>query len=194
MADKDPSGHVSFIPEPDLGNKRPGELAGTITVSREAADLLRQAVESPTRVSLQRSATLSTDDHALWSAIRNRTDAIGFNRYDEFITRVLCTAHDESGAFELSLPTIAQRRTALLDPRLSIYGLDAYNLLKLATEVFLIFECGVRVDPPRDPQTARIHPEDQDDPIPGEEGRVGIGSKRAASVGSIETARETALL
>ena len=92
MADKDITGHVSFIPEPDLGNKRPGELAGTVTVSREAADLLRQAVESPTKVSLQRSATQSTDDQALWSAIRNRTDAIGFNRYNEFINRVLCTA------------------------------------------------------------------------------------------------------
>jgi len=170
MADKDLSAHVSFTADQIVS---PGELAGTVRVSQEAADLLRQAVRNPTKVSLQRSATLPTVDQALWSAIRNRTDAIGFNRYNEFIDRVLCTAQDQSGASELGVITIEQRRTALSDQRLSIYGPDAYNLLKLATEVFLIFECGVKVDPPRNPQTGLIDPADQNDPIPGEEGRVG---------------------
>ena len=41
-------------------------------------------------VTLQRSAAGATDDQALWVAIRNRTDAINFDRYNEFINRLLC--------------------------------------------------------------------------------------------------------
>ena len=41
-------------------------------------------------VTLQRSAAGPTNDQALWVAIRNRTDAISFDRYNEFINRLLC--------------------------------------------------------------------------------------------------------
>jgi hypothetical protein len=53
-----------------------------------------------------------------------------------------------------------------------IHGPDAYNLLKLATEAFLFFECGVKVEPPRDPRTG-CPPADGNRPITGEEGRIG---------------------
>src|ERR1700682_6480252 len=45
-------------------------------------------------VSLTRSEVSITDDAALWSAIRNRTDAIRGDRYEDFITRVLCETGD----------------------------------------------------------------------------------------------------
>src|SRR5262249_42692251 len=41
-------------------------------------------------VTLQRTGTYPTDDQALWVAIRNRTLALDFARYQEFINRVFC--------------------------------------------------------------------------------------------------------
>jgi hypothetical protein len=57
-----------------------------------------------------------TLDQALWVAIRNRTRAIRFDRYRSFVNRVL--AGEESGS-------------------------HAYALIRLATEAFLLTECGV---------------------------------------------------
>jgi hypothetical protein len=57
-----------------------------------------------------------TLDQALWLAIRNRTRAIIFERYRSFVNRAL-------GAEESSS--------------------HAYELLRLATEAFLLAECGV---------------------------------------------------
>src|SRR5882724_2973413 len=45
-------------------------------------------------MSLTRAEVAITDDAALWSAIRNRTDAIRGDKYDDFITRVLCGTGD----------------------------------------------------------------------------------------------------
>jgi hypothetical protein len=81
-------------------------------------------------VSLQRTAMVETADQALWVIIRNRTDAIAFNNYRAFIDGVMAT-----------------------DPRsnnevrgLTFRGPDAYNLLKFATDAFLLQETGV-LDP-----------------------------------------------
>jgi hypothetical protein len=145
------------------------ELATTIRVTGDAASLLRQAATGPTKVALQRSAVPSTPDQFLWPAIKNRTDAISFNRYNEFINRLLCTDEDagqpahlplpgtvsdqeHAEASDLGSPKISDRRTDL-SKRPSIYGIDTYNLLKLATEAFLIFETGVVVQPRREPAT-----------------------------------------
>jgi hypothetical protein len=90
-------------------------------------------------VRLERTRVYPTRDQALWIAIRNRTRAIGFDRYRHFIDRVL-------GADE---------REALDNPRLSrklkelgtnLHGVGAYDTLKVATEMFLLFQCGIRID------------------------------------------------
>jgi hypothetical protein len=164
MDDKDITGHIDM-------QRDDGRLKGTLTVSSEDLRSLQEA-RGPTKVALQRSATLPTDDQGLWSAIRNRTDAISFNRYDEFIERVLCTGQDKSTAEGFGLPTIKERRDALLYSQVSMHGPDAYNLLKLATEAFLFFECGVKVDPPRNKVTGENNA-DPNQPIPGEESRIG---------------------
>src|SRR5262245_51299154 len=112
MAENDKTGltgDINIKPKP-AGEE--GELAGTVHVSQ--ADI--KALQStPTKAALQRSATDRTDDLALWTAIRNRTDAIGFNRYNEFIDRVLCQdpLPGDEAISEYGLPTIADRRTTL---------------------------------------------------------------------------------
>lgn len=116
-------------------------------------------------VSLKRTATTPTADQPLWVAIRNRARALSFNRYQNFVNRVLCEdgfGDDPSnpatpqgsatvvrpgneGHGRYGLPSVAEKRLNLVtsDLRPTIHGMDAYKLLKLATEAFLIFECGV---------------------------------------------------
>lgn len=118
-------------------------------------------------VTLQRSAAEPTDDQALWVAIRNRTDAISFDRYEAFINRLLCptepcdpdTFTDAGLATCDPCPSNKQAKdyggTSIgairdnLTIRPNIYGPDAYYLLKLAAQAFLIFESGIVIDHPR---------------------------------------------
>jgi len=113
-------------------------------------------------MSLTRAEVAVTDDAALWSAIRNRTDAIRGEKYDDFITRVLCNPGEtgqpvcnpgvdsghEKPYRDLGAPVEAGRTELLASG--AGYGVDAYNLLKLATQAFLFLEAGVVIQRPRD--------------------------------------------
>jgi hypothetical protein len=101
-------------------------------------------------VSLKRTATTPTEDQPLWVAIRNRTQAIGFKVYQDFINKVLCEGQTqpEGNPFPQTFygaPSVSVIR-ADLNNRPTIHGVDAYNLLKMATEAFLLFECGVKIE------------------------------------------------
>jgi hypothetical protein len=88
-------------------------------------------------VNLQRAASDSTTDQALWVAIRLGTRAIAFDNYDRYITRVLCQGKNPHES--------VQNRRAGAD---LLHGVDAYELLRTATEAFLLLYCGV-FDPDR---------------------------------------------
>lgn len=128
---------------PDYRNAQPGgsdrhteaHLIARITVSD--ADV--QMVGGNVAVTLNRTASEPTRDQALWVAIRNRTDAISFGRYRHFINRVLRWEEIEG------LPGPLERR--MRDLGTHMHGVGAYQLLKTATEIFLLLECGVRIDP-----------------------------------------------
>jgi hypothetical protein len=76
---------------------------------------------------------------ALWSAIRQSTEAISFTNYARFMDIVLCGADPREldsevvGAFE----RVGRRL------RLPFPDTDAYRQLKVATEVFMMLHCGV---------------------------------------------------
>jgi hypothetical protein len=166
-----------------------------ITFSGGFDDILRNLADPVRRIAMERSEIPLTSDHALWAAIRNRTDAIGFNHYSDFIDRLLCVDCDESldegapvcteepcedgsrtaqSALDVGSPPIRKRRASLLAMP-SIYGVDAYNLLKMATQAFLLFEAGVAINPPRDADTG-ITPTPAPSPseaVPEEESRTG---------------------
>ena len=145
--------------------------------------------------SLSRAENVTTEDAALWAAIRNRTDAIRSDRYEDFINRVLSESrtevslaeetgdpdrsshrhHDDEDDEEPILavedfgaPPIKER-IADLENAPSIYGVDAYNLLKLATQAFLLLETGVAIRH-RDPITGVVHDHGT---LEGEESRTG---------------------
>lgn len=113
-------------------------------------------------VAMQRTSAPATDDQALWVAIRHHAKAVGFNRYQDFINCILCRPEqpeedqidpcanyrdskgnikDDPREYYDSPPIKVKRHGLEMHP--SIHGVDAYNLLKIATEAFLIFECGL---------------------------------------------------
>jgi hypothetical protein len=106
------------------------------------------AIRGPVSVQLHRTASDPTLDQSLWVAIRNRTRAISFSRYQEFMNRALNweERHYEvpKGIDEVSRERI-QRDVHELG--IHLHGIRAYQTLKLLTETFLLCECGVRIDP-----------------------------------------------
>lgn len=98
-----------------------------------------------TRTFLQRASANPTTDQALWVAIRNRTNALSFDRYEKFIDLVFCDRHpplrDQLPLAEF-MPAMAGAAIEA-SPLLNIHGPYAYSVLKLATQVFLTLEAGV---------------------------------------------------
>ena len=109
-----------------------------------------------------------TDDQALWAAIRNRTQAIGFDRYATFINNIFCNGsnqmpkQEEVGNYydyrvqepnpQGGISEQQQRNINLLKKvnmekaALSINAADSYSVLRLATQVFLLLESGVHLN------------------------------------------------
>jgi hypothetical protein len=107
-------------------------------------------ITTQSKVTLQRTFAGPTDDRALWPAIRNRTAAIGFDRYKAFIDCVFCVNPAQPDPITDSrTKSLSYVQSQCLDDatdqkqRLSIYGPYAYGVLKLATQVFLTLESGV---------------------------------------------------
>jgi hypothetical protein len=127
--------------------RRDGEITGPGTTLH----VVGASAEPPFQVQLQRSFAGPTADRPLWPAIRNRTAAIGFDRYKAFIDSVFCEGDSkgEKAFTEAEQAIIATVRRHLhngadqSESRLSIYGPYAYSVLKLATQVFLTLESGV---------------------------------------------------
>ena len=118
--------------------------------------LVNQGERVPVNTTMSRTFVPEGDDHGLWAAIRNRTNAIQSENHITFIERVLDGGTNLVGTIpgrdtsdkefiinnkEVGAPSIKERREALA--QLPVYGVDAYNLLKLATQAFLLLEAGV---------------------------------------------------
>jgi hypothetical protein len=122
-----------------------------VTAPTTISILTPAVVETEARVTLQRSFAGPTDDRALWTAIRNRTAAIGFDRYKAFIDCVFCVhpVQPDPVFDEIRQKALGYVDAQCLDDpndqkqRLSIYGPYAYSVLKLATQAFLALESGV---------------------------------------------------
>jgi hypothetical protein len=95
-------------------------------------------------VTLHRAQSVETDDQIFWEIIRDRTDAISFPRYKRFVDEVMCSGNLPPAGNDIR-PGFEQ----ILESRLPFPGVAAYNLLKVATEYFLMQECGVVSGDPR---------------------------------------------
>jgi hypothetical protein len=98
-------------------------------------------------VSMRRTASVPTTDLPLWVVIRNSNEAISFAEYSRFMDIVLCGIDPDSrrplrdqGASkrqQSGFDNLSRRRS------LPYNDADAYRLLKVATEAFLMVNCGV---------------------------------------------------
>ena len=84
------------------------------------------------RPSLQRTGIEPSTDQVLWPIIRNRARAISFVEYKKYIDAVMCSGGTAPDGTVISS-----------DRKLPFPFVDAYDLLKTATEAFLMQECGV---------------------------------------------------
>ena len=130
--------------------------------SAEHSTVFPKKVEATVR--MERASTGEDESQALWVAIRNRTAAIGFDRYSKLIDCIACPEKvrdffqdklkdwsvqqlrefyegmkiDSEDPSEDKCP-----KSYPENPNFTFQGPYAYSLLKLATQVFLILECGV---------------------------------------------------
>jgi hypothetical protein len=136
-------------------------LAASLTLTNEfvATERAPQTIGGTLGVSLQRTATAFTSDLSHWQAIVNSTEALSFNHYFRFMDLLFC------GVREISdLPKFEQERFGLKEQRhrellprrvLPFIDSDAYRVVKVATEAFVMVNCGIMEPKPRPFDDAR---------------------------------------
>jgi hypothetical protein len=98
-------------------------------------------------VSMSRTETEPTEDIALWTLIRNSTEALSFTNYLHFIDGLFChkDVTPPVAAFEKQRFLAKQAAFGVLKNTrfLPFIDADAYRVLKAATEAFVMVNCGV---------------------------------------------------
>jgi hypothetical protein len=95
---------------------------------------------APVPVTMNRADVPPTADQALWVVIRNSAEALSFENYADFIEPIMC------GSGPAGLPTPrAKKEFTRINNKINLTFPDAepYRLLKVATEVFMMANCGV---------------------------------------------------
>jgi hypothetical protein len=139
-------------------------IAETFTTTEvRVSPHVTQHVNGHMAVTLQRSASIPTCDQGLWAAIRSHANAISFGGmgmngrhgrrtlrgYQGFIEQVLCGDTSEirapSDSDEFHPGHSILREKSERARQLPMYGMAAYELLKTATEIFLLWNCGIAI-------------------------------------------------
>ena len=92
-----------------------------------------QPIAGDLSVTMRRTATTVTPDMSLWTTIRTGAAGISFNKYKAFMDAVMCGREPEGE----NVAAHCEHKS------LPYPGVDAYSLVKCATEVFLMSRCGV---------------------------------------------------
>lgn len=100
----------------------------------------------PIGIRLHRTESFPTCDQALWVAIRNRTHAISFNRYQDFMNAALLWETRDYRAQGVGPASHDRIQRDMNELGTHLHGVKAYHTLKLLTEAFLLVECGVRIE------------------------------------------------
>jgi hypothetical protein len=116
-----------------------------------AADIQPSGPSTPSSVAvtMQRAAVPPTASQALWTLIRQSTNALSFQNYQAFMEQVLChtsPVDGQKGHYPSDLPGSLQQVSHQLPWRLPFPGVEPYRQLKAATEVFVMLNCGVPFD------------------------------------------------
>lgn len=121
-------------------NIAPPPMTITVVPAGQAmVDVLREGLPGRT-IRLARQSPDLSPEKTLWVIIRNRTAAISFKNYKAFIDAVMCG--DSSPVKRERLPTRLEKIAAEA-AQLRYRGSDQYEVLKKATEAFLMQETGM---------------------------------------------------
>jgi hypothetical protein len=126
-----PDAHLRAHGEYDAEDRPPSPISGNVTVS------------------MSRTETEPTGDLALWTLIRNSTEAMSFANYQNFIESLFCGDVTDLEGLEAERLPKEQRRFKELNRRRALPFTDSesYRVLKVATEAFVMVNCGVRTRP-----------------------------------------------
>jgi hypothetical protein len=95
-------------------------------------------ISGTVNVAMSRTETEPTSDLLLWGAIRAVTEAVSFDKYMRFMDLLFCADRsDQSSAAKKVFGRLLQRRF------LPFTDTDTYRVLKVATEAFVVVNCGV---------------------------------------------------
>jgi hypothetical protein len=143
-----------------MTRRQPDESATTtVQVIQEPRDAVQ--IVKP---SMRRADHDVSSDKALWTIIRRSANALSFKNYSDFMEIVMCGGDDRLG-FDNKLAH-EKRDPVKHRLRLPFPDTDAYRQLKVATEVFVMLNCGVAFNQPRltrlDPDNPSLRPLSQD--------------------------------
>jgi hypothetical protein len=124
---------------PVTGRFPPG---GPVTLSTRIPPSEPMPIEGSINVGMRRAPSSFTDDVPFWVSIRKSTEALSFDRYFDFMNWLFC---DDPKGDPLDTPSgshanmfnRANRR------RLPFVDTDAYRNIKVATEAFVMANCGI---------------------------------------------------
>jgi hypothetical protein len=116
-------------------------------LSGEGTSVGGPGARTPVPVTMQRAAIKPSASQALWTMIRQSTNALSFQNYQAFIDQVLCADTTGSGPIKPEELSLTPGRIGRQLPwRLPFPGVEPYRQLKAATEVFVMLNCGVPFD------------------------------------------------
>lgn len=131
--------------EVTMSERNTAKVSAATTVSVAGATAV--PVTGALGVGLRRTTSTVTPDLPLWIVIRNSTDGLAFKNYQRYMDVVLCNVPPDGlfDEFERRKITAKQAGYADLQKRrfLPFTDSDAYRLLKVATESFVMVNCGV---------------------------------------------------
>ena len=131
---------LQFAPlgTPPVGAPAPQPASYELLTGFDAERREPTPIAGTVKVSLSRTETEPTSDLRLWGAIRAVTEAVSFDRYMRFMDLLFCADRtDQSPAAGKAFSKLLQRRF------LPFTDTDAYRVLKVATEAFVVVNCGV---------------------------------------------------
>ena len=140
-------------------------MADDERLDEELAKVKRVEEASNVDVQLRRAEIAPTADQALWVVIRKATDAISYNHYESFIDVIMCPEGHGEGEQRLEEVGITRKSVRAMRARRSLPfpDVEAYRLLKAATEVFLMTKCGVKLERSQLPFPRELHHNDESD-------------------------------
>jgi len=120
------------------------QLLGIKMVERQVQIVARSIARGDILpVAHKRTAAQRTEDLPLWVVIKKSTEAVSFENYSRFLDGVLCGqsfGENENYAFTKGKERYESNRDRKFLPYNDV---EAYRLLKVATEAFLMANCGV---------------------------------------------------